>query len=176
MFQHEGQEVMSVSGVFRSHAHGLDHMEIHDPSLSENVEHRQYQIPRSIDSSFCTLSGSGDVFGVEVNTDGMTQSLTPLLPASQVGDPSSMKALISLTRTCGESASLTSSHGDFNAGSFQGRTLQPRKHPPRREARQSRGRIVTTSVVKWGQIPATLGWRELHVWEVINRPHQAGGR
>lgn len=132
--QHEGREVMSASGVFRSHAHGWDNMETHDTSPSENVEHRQYQIPRSIDSSFCTLSGSGDVFGVEVNTDGMTQSLTPLLPASQVGDPSSMKALISLTRTCGESASLTSSHGDFNAGSFQGRTCSQESIP--QEGRQ----------------------------------------
>ena len=41
----------------------------------------------------------------------MTQSLTPLFPASQVGDPSSMKMLISLIRTFGESASLTVSHG-----------------------------------------------------------------
>ena len=55
-------------------------------------------------------------------------------------------------------------------------SLQPRKHPPRRESKQFLGRIVTTSVVKWGPIPAIPEWRELRAWEVINRPPQAGGR
>ena len=106
-FQHEGQEVMRSSEAVRSHAHGLD-------SLCEQQDDNQSSshVPLHVEAnSFCSLSGSGDVFGVEVNSDGMTQSLTPLSTASQVGDPSSMKALISLTRTSVESASLTLSHG-----------------------------------------------------------------
>ena len=63
------------------------------------------------DSSICTLTGNGDVFGVELRSDGRTPSLTPLPPSTHVCVPSSMKALISLTRSFGESAHLASSHG-----------------------------------------------------------------
>ncbi len=63
------------------------------------------------DSSICTLTGNGDVFGVELRSDGRTPSLTPLPPSTHVCVPSSMKVLISLTRSFGESAHLASSHG-----------------------------------------------------------------
>ena len=105
--QHEGQGVMRSSEAVCSHAHGLD------SSFDQQVgSHVSPQLSLHVEvNSFCSLSGNGDVFGVEVNSDGMTQSLTPLSPASQEGDPSSMKALISLTRTSLESASLTSAQG-----------------------------------------------------------------
>ena len=112
---HEGQEVTVNHESDRSHAHvvdGLGELSLSDVSSLSSSS-------LLVESSICSLTGSGDVFGVGLRSDGRTQSLTPLQPTPQVCDPSSMKALIALTRSLGKSVTSTLTHGDMSNIDYQ---------------------------------------------------------